>query len=70
MPRRLHLFAHTEMATECDVCGRRFDLIAGGTCVRCRKILCGTHLHGSWLRRLIVDFGADPVCVACRRASS
>jgi hypothetical protein len=57
------------MATECDVCGRRFDLIAGGACVRCRKILCERHLHGSWLRRLLVDFGADPICCACRQAA-
>jgi hypothetical protein len=57
------------MATECDVCGLRFDLISGGACLRCRKILCATHLHGSWLRRLLVDFGADPICCACRQAA-
>lgn len=70
MSWRLHLFAHTDLGTECDVCGRRFDLIAGGTCVRCRKILCGAHLHGTWLRRLAVDFGAQPICVACRQANA
>jgi len=69
MSRKVRLFAQTEMATDCDVCGLRFDLIAGGACVRCRRILCGQHLHGSWLRRLLVDFGADPVCCDCRRAS-
>jgi len=69
MSRKIRLFRQTEMATECEVCGRRFDLIAGGACVRCRKILCETHLHGSWLRRLLVDFGADPVCCACRQAA-
>jgi hypothetical protein len=69
MTRRIRLFRHTEMATECDVCGLRFDLISGGACLRCRKILCATHLHGSWLRRLLVDFGADPICCACRQAA-
>jgi hypothetical protein len=57
---------HTEMSTECDVCGRRFDLVGGGVCMRCRKALCPAHLHGSWLRRLLVDLGAQPLCVACR----
>ncbi len=70
MSWRLHLFARTDLRTECDVCGYRFDLIAGGACVRCRKILCGAHLHGSWLRRLVVDFGGEPVCVACRQAGA
>jgi hypothetical protein len=69
MSRRIRLFRHTEMATECDVCGLRFDLISGGACLRCRKILCARHLHGSWLRRLLVDFGADPICCACRQAA-
>jgi hypothetical protein len=69
MTRRIRLFRHTEMATECDVCGLRFDLISGGACLRCRKILCSRHLHGSWLRRLLVDFGADPICCACRQAA-
>jgi hypothetical protein len=69
MTRRIRLFRHTEMATECDVCGLRFDLISGGACLRCRKILCARHLHGSWLRRLLVDFGADPICCACRQAA-
>jgi hypothetical protein len=69
MSLRVRVFRQTEMATECDVCGRRFDIIAGGACVRCRKILCAHHLHGSWLRRLLIDFGADPICVACRQAA-
>ena len=69
MTRPFRVFMHTEMGTECDVCGRRFDLVAGGGCVRCRKALCARHLHGSWLRRLLVDFGAQPLCVACRTAA-
>ena len=33
-----------------------------------RSVLCARHLHGSWVRRLIVDFGAAPVCCDCRSA--
>jgi hypothetical protein len=65
---KVYVFAHTEMATDCDVCGVRFDLIGGGACVQCRKILCARHLHGSWFRRLLVDFGAETICCECRRA--
>jgi hypothetical protein len=67
MTRPLRVFMRTEMATECDVCQRRFDLVSGGTCVRCKRILCGQHLHGSWVRRLIVDFGAPTICCECRQ---
>jgi hypothetical protein len=67
MIRPFRVFMHSEMATECDVCGQRFDLVAGGACVRCRQVLCARHLHGSWVRRLMVDFGSEPVCMACRR---
>ena len=33
--RPIRVFARTEMSTECDVCGVRFDLVAGGACMRC-----------------------------------
>lgn len=42
------------------------DLTRAGACARCRRILCNTHLHGSFLRRLIVDVGAEALCVRCR----
>jgi hypothetical protein len=58
------------MATECDVCQQRFDLVGGGVCARCKRILCARHLHGSWMRRLAVDFGAPSLCVQCRRESA
>ena len=67
--RALRVFARTEMATECDACGQRFDLVGGGVCTQCKRVLCARHLHGSWTRRLVVDFGAPPVCVACRQKS-
>jgi hypothetical protein len=55
------------MTTDCEICGHRFDMMAGGVCTRCRRVLCARHLHGSWLRRLAVDFGAESLCVECRR---
>ncbi len=54
------------MATECDECGLRFDLVSGGVCEKCRRVLCARHLHGSFVRRLLVDFGAATICVRCR----
>jgi hypothetical protein len=64
--RAFPLFARTTMTTDCEICGQRFDMMAGGVCARCRRVLCGRHLHGSWLRRLAVDFGAESLCLACR----
>lgn len=52
--------------TDCDECGRPFSIEGGGVCERCRRILCGKHLHGSIPRRLAIAFGATPICVRCR----
>ena len=59
-------FRDSELATDCDECGGRVDLLKGGACVRCRRILCFTHLHGSFARRLATDLGAATLCVRCR----
>jgi hypothetical protein len=64
--RPFKVFLPTEMSTECDACGRRFDLMKGGACERCGRVLCPQHLHGSTMRRLLVDLGAAPICVSCR----
>ena len=69
MTRKVRVFARTDLGTECEICGARFDLIGGGACVKCRRVLCGRHLYGSWLRRLMVDLGAAPVCCMCRQVS-
>ena len=61
-------FRDSELATDCDQCGGRVDLLKGGACVRCRRILCFTHLHGSFARRLATDLGAAMLCVRCRAA--
>jgi hypothetical protein len=60
------IFRDTELATDCDQCGGRVDLLKGGACVRCRRILCFRHLHGSFVRRLATDLGAQTLCVRCR----
>ena len=54
------------MRTDCDVCGVHFDMVKGGVCTRCRRVLCARHLHGSFIRRLLVDLGATAACVHCR----
>jgi hypothetical protein len=59
-------FRDSELATDCDECGGRVDVVKGGACVRCRRILCFTHLHGSFARRLATDLGAAMLCVRCR----
>jgi hypothetical protein len=60
------IFRDSELATDCDQCGGRVDLLKGGACVRCRRILCFRHLHGSFVRRLAADLGAQTLCVRCR----
>jgi hypothetical protein len=60
------IFRDSELATDCDQCGGRVDLLKGGACVRCRRILCFRHLHGSFVRRLATDLGAQMLCVRCR----
>jgi len=60
------IFRDSELATDCDQCGGRVDLLKGGACVRCRRILCFRHLHGSFMRRLATDLGAQMLCVRCR----
>lgn len=60
------VFRSSQIATDCDRCGGRVDLLKGGVCLRCRRILCYTHLHGSWWRRLVTDLGAETLCVECR----
>ena len=64
--RKLEFFRSTEVTTDCDQCDGRVDLITGGVCTRCRRILCARHLHGSFLRRLLTDLGAEILCVECR----
>jgi hypothetical protein len=60
------IFRSSQITTHCDRCGGRVDLLKGGVCERCRRILCYTHLHGSWLRRLAADLGAGTICADCR----
>jgi hypothetical protein len=67
---KFEFFRSTDIYTDCDQCGGRVDLIKGGVCVRCRRILCAQHLHGSFVRRLLTDLGAETVCVACRARAS
>ena len=64
---KFEFFRSSQITTDCDQCGGRVDMIKGGVCIRCRRILCYVHLQGSLLRRLLTDLGAETVCVECRR---
>jgi hypothetical protein len=63
---KFELFRSSQITTDCDQCGGRVDMLKGGVCERCRRILCYRDLHGSWTRRLIADLGAGTTCVRCR----
>lgn len=63
---KIRFFRNSQVSTDCDQCHGRVDLIKGGVCTRCRRILCAQHLHGSFFRRLLVDLGAASLCVQCR----
>jgi hypothetical protein len=62
----LPIFRKSDVTIECDECDARFDVVRGGVCMVCSRILCFTHLHGSWVQRLRVDLGGRTVCVRCR----
>ncbi len=66
MPSPFRPFQRSQLFTQCEECRRAVDLTGAGACARCRRILCGDHLHGSLFRRLAVDIGAEAVCVRCR----
>lgn len=59
-------FRRSVIFTQCEECRRSVDLTGAGACARCRRILCNAHLHGTFLRRLRVDLGAEAVCLRCR----
>jgi hypothetical protein len=65
MPK-FEIFRSSQISTDCDRCGGPVDMVKGGVCTRCRRILCYMHLHGSMARRLLTDLGVEVVCVDCR----
>jgi hypothetical protein len=69
MMAKFEIFRSSQISTDCDRCGGRVDMMKGGVCTRCRRILCYAHLHGSWVRRLLTDLGVETVCVECRRSN-
>ena len=66
---KLHVLRPTDLRIDCDVCRTPFDLMTGGVCERCRRILCSRHLHGSWIMRMIHEYKRPVTCVACRAGS-
>ena len=63
---KFEIFRSSQVTTDCDQCHGRVDLLKGGVCPRCNRILCYRHLHGSWWRRLVADLGAPLLCARCR----
>jgi len=63
----VRMFQRSGIWTECEECRRSVDLSRAGGCIQCRRVLCNTHLHGSFIRRLLVDLGARPLCQRCRQ---
>jgi hypothetical protein len=59
-------FRETNVKTNCDACGAYFDLLKGGVCQNCRRVLCGRHLYGSWTQRLISEITGKTLCLQCR----
>ncbi len=63
---KFEFFRSSQVTTDCDQCHGRVDLIKGGVCTRCRRILCFNHLHGSFVQRLTADVTGRATCVQCR----
>ena len=68
MSTPFRVFRRSELWTQCEECKLTFDLSRLGACARCRRVLCNAHLHGSFVRRLLVDFGAEAACLKCRES--
>ena len=64
------IFQRSNIFTQCEECKLRYDLTQAGACRECKRVLCNTHLHGSFWQRLKVDFGSPAVCVKCRGAGA
>jgi hypothetical protein len=67
---KVRFFRQSILSTDCDACGGRVDTQNGGACGECRRILCHTHLYGSWAARLWADLTGRTRCVRCRAGGS
>jgi hypothetical protein len=61
----MRLLRPSSISAQCEQCRRRFDLVYGGVCSVCGRILCDDHLHGSFWRRWRVYLGGAATCIAC-----
>lgn len=67
VPTRMVLFKPSAQLARCDECRSFFDPVYGGVCVRCKRLLCATHLHGGFLQRLVGRLVPRRTeCVQCR----
>ena len=67
---KIEFFRSSQITTDCDQCSGRVDMLKGGVCLRCRRILCYRHLHGSFVQRLVADVRGTAVCVRCRASGA
>lgn len=69
MSQAFRMFRRSNLLTECEECRLPVDLSRAGACTKCRRVLCNAHLHGSFLRRLMVDMSlVQAVCLRCRNS--
>ena len=54
----------------CEECGARFEMLRGGICAECGRMLCGSHLHGILAQFLAVFSREAPRCRRCRRTKA
>ena len=54
------------IAPRCEECGEAFDVLRGGICQDCGRMLCGTHLHGLVAQFFAVFSRGTPRCGRCR----
>ena len=66
----MQVFRPSSYLAQCERCGARFDPVQGGVCPSCNRILCGTHMYGSWFRRLRAQLGGKTMCVECEARKS
>ena len=60
MTSPMRLFRRSDLSTHCEQCKLSYDLTQMGACRECRRVLCNTHLHGSFWQRLKGQTSARP----------
>ena len=60
------IFRKSTFAWQCDKCGVYFAAGKGGVCTACKRALCDSHLHGSFVAKMRHRLsGERAVCTEC-----